>query len=83
MREELILEKLQDIFHDIFGDETIIIDKSTSTSDIEGWDSLTHISILEAIQEEFDTKFSLDEMINLTDVGKILEAIIRRENVTG
>ena len=78
MREELIMEKVQGIFQDILGDDTIIIGKSTNANDIEGWDSLTHISIIEAVQEEFNIKLSLDEIIDLTDVGKILEAVIRR-----
>ena len=75
MKEEEVLSKLQDIFRDVFGNESIVIDKSTNPNDIEGWDSITHISILEAVQDEFNIKLSLEEMIELLDVGKIINAI--------
>ena len=77
MTEEMILEKLQDIFRDIFDDGSLAIDRSTNANDIEGWDSLTHISILESVQDEFEIKYTLDEMIELNDVGKILDSIVR------
>ena len=80
MDDKLIISKVQDIFRDIFGDETIVIDMSTDADDIDGWDSLKHISILEAVQDEFDIKLSLDEMIELTDVGKIIDAVNKKAN---
>ena len=72
------LEKLQSIFQDIFGDYELKIDENTSPADIEAWDSLTQISILEVVQDEFNISFSLDEMIELTDVGKMVGAIVCR-----
>lgn|GEM_PF-563406 len=78
MNDDEIIIKIQDIFRDIFGDKSIVINKNTNANDIVGWDSLTHISLLEAVQDEFGIKFSLDEMIDLTDVGQILSAIIQK-----
>ena len=62
------LEKLQEIFRDVFGDESLTITESTNQNDIEDWDSLTHITILEAVQDEFDIRLTLDEMIELLKV---------------
>ena len=78
MEKQWVLEKLQSIFQDIFGDYELKIDENTSPVDIEAWDSLTQISILEVVQDEFNISFSLDEMIELTDVGKMVGAIVCR-----
>lgn len=77
MNENDVMKRLQAIFRDVFGDNELIIDRGTNSNDIDGWDSLTHITILEAVQDEFALNFSLDEMIELNDVGKIVDAIIR------
>ena len=74
-----ILGKVQDIFRDVFGDSELIIQESTNANDIEGWDSLTHITILESVQDEFDMKFTLEEMIELSDIGKMIDVIIRKK----
>ena len=78
MNEKYIMNKLQEIFKDIFGDNSIIIEKSTNPNDIEGWDSITHISVLEAVQDEFKFKLTLDEMIELSSVGKIMDIITQK-----
>lgn len=76
MNENEVLDKLQEIFQDVFGNAELKINKKTNSNDIDGWDSLTHITILEAVQDEFALRFSLDEMIELNDVGKIVDAIV-------
>lgn len=75
MCNDKILEKLQEIFIDIFGDETIIITNYTDASDIEGWDSLAHISILAAVQDEFAVTFSMDEIIEMKNVEDMINSI--------
>ena len=77
MSENEVMKRLQAIFRDVFGDNELRIDRRTNSNDIDSWDSLTHIKILEAVQDEFTLNFSLDEMIELNDVGKIVDAIIR------
>jgi len=73
-RKEVIAE-LTGIFRKTFQDETISIDEKTTRSDIGDWDSLNHAQLIYAIELRFDIKFSLKEMINFSDVGRICEAI--------
>ena len=82
MNKTDILDKLQEIFRDIFGNPSLIINEKTNQNDIDGWDSLTHITILEAVQDEFELTFTLDEMIELSDVGKIVDAIIAKSTTS-
>ncbi|SEQ40544.1 acyl carrier protein [Butyrivibrio sp. TB] len=82
MNKTDILDKVQNIFRDIFGNSSLIINENTNQNDIDGWDSLTHITILEAVQDEFELTFTLDEMIELSDVGKIVDAIIAKSTTS-
>ena len=72
MSTEQILEKLTEIFQDVFDDDTIIIDQNTTPQDIDGWDSLQHITLLSAIGDEFDCSFSLDQMIEIQSVADMI-----------
>lgn len=71
------LEQLQDVFRDVFDDETLVIVEETTSEDIEDWDSLMHISLITAIEAAFKVRFTLEEMSSAENVGafaKILDA---------
>lgn len=59
MNKDEILAKIQDVFRDIFDDETVVLSAETTANDIEGWDSLEHINIISAIEDEFDIDFEM------------------------
>jgi acyl carrier protein len=48
---------------------------ATEAADVKGWDSASHLVLMMAIEEEFDVSFELDEVIELTSIGKIAEAL--------
>ena len=75
MNRDDIKNRLQNIFRDVFGQDNLEITDLSSPDNIDEWDSLTHITILEAVQDEFGVSFSLDEMIEMVDVEKIINAI--------
>ena len=74
MRREEIGKKLEEIFSDLF-DEEISLSDQMSPADIEEWDSLMQISILAAVQDEFDVSFEIDEIVAMKNVGDIVAAI--------
>lgn len=78
MDKKTVLKRLNQIFCDVIGREELVITESTSQEDIPEWDSFIHISILEAVMDEFGINFTLDEMIELPDVGSIAEAIMNK-----
>ena len=41
--------------------------------DVEGWDSLNHVQILFAIEEELGIKFPINEIQNLNTIGDLVE----------
>lgn len=74
MRREEIVKKLEEIFSDLF-DVEISLSDQMSPADIEEWDSLMQISILAAVQDEFDVSFEIDEIVAMKNVGDIVAAI--------
>ena len=55
--------------------------KSKSGPDnFEDWDSLKHLNIILAIEEEFSIKFTNKELIDLLDIDTILETINEKIN---
>lgn len=75
MKREEIYNKLTEVFRDVFDDESIEINDGTTADDVEGWDSLTHISLLAAIEDEFSVKFDMKAVHGLKNVGEMVSLI--------
>ncbi len=78
MTRDEIYARLNEVFRDVFDNQDINVSESTTAKDIDGWDSLTHISLLSAIENEFDMEFSMGEAVKMKNVGDMV-AIIERE----
>jgi len=76
MTDQAIFEKLNEIFSDVF-DEDITVTAQTTASDIEDWDSLTHITLISEVEDAFGIKFAMKDVLGMKNVGDMVE-IIRR-----
>jgi len=76
-RNELI-EKLTMIFHEIFADNTIILRDDMTATDVENWNSLTHMLMITKVEETFDIKFKLKELNKLKNVGDLCNTIAEK-----
>ena len=72
------LERVQDIFRDIFDMKDLNVSRTTSAANIEEWDSLTHISLVVGIEKEFGIKFALGELQALQNVGDMIDLIEKK-----
>ncbi len=75
MTRNEILEKVTAIFRDVFDDDTIVIGEGTTAADIEDWDSLTHITLVSEIEDAFDFKFSMKDVLGMKNVGEMLDIL--------
>lgn len=69
----MVKEKLQCIFREVFEDDDIILQENMTAEDIEDWDSLTHIQLIENIEVEFGITFTLQEVTKLNNVGEFID----------
>ena len=50
MSRDEIFKKLNEVFCDVFDDPYIRVNDSTTAADIDGWESLTHITLISYIE---------------------------------
>ena len=72
------LERLNPVFCTVFDDETIIITRDSTSNDIEGWDSLSHMNLIIAVEMEFKVKFALGELQSMKNVGSLVDLIEKK-----
>jgi acyl carrier protein len=70
---------VENIVRDVCGDDRIALQDSTTSRDVPGWDSLAHVNIVFAIEEEFDIEFDDDEIAAFANIGELKDRI--REKV--
>ncbi len=75
MERKRIFESLNRVFREVFDDETITVCEETTAADIEGWDSLTHITLLAAVEDEFGMNFAMKDVVEMKNVGDMVTAI--------
>lgn len=75
MDEAQIYARLNDVFRDVFDDDTIEVAPQLSAKDVDGWDSLTHIRLILTVEKAFKTKFSTSEIGRLESVGDLVGLI--------
>ena len=75
---ENIYKRLNAVFADIFDDDSIEVGYMTTAADVEDWDSLNHISLIEAVENEFGVSFTMGEVSGMKNVGEMVAIIEKR-----
>lgn len=78
MSREEILERVNKVFKEVFDDEEVSVQFESTAADVEGWDSLRHITLIEAVEDEFDMRFQMNEVTGMKDVGEMVDIIAKR-----
>ncbi|MBQ4096121.1 MAG: acyl carrier protein [Oscillospiraceae bacterium] len=78
LSERQVYERLNDVFRDVFDDEDIEVDASTVADDIEDWDSMMHITLIGAVEDEFGVRFKMGEVSTMKNVGEMVKIILDR-----
>ena len=69
------LDKLNEIFCEVFGDDDIKVGPATTANDVDGWDSLTHVNLIMTIEARFGIRFSQKELLTFKKVEDMLRCI--------
>ena len=76
MTREEVLEKVTEVIRDVFDDDTIEVTDETVASDVDGWTSLMHITLIGTIEDEFDTRFAMKDVAGMKNVGDMIDLIM-------
>lgn len=80
MTREEVFEKLNEVFRDVFDDESITVTDTTTSDDIEDWDSLEHITLVAAVEQEFGMKFNMGQVVTMKNVGEMADIVLSQVN---
>ncbi len=70
-----VLERLNEVFQDVFEDDEIVITPEFTAKDLDDWDSLMHVTLILATEREFKIRMSSSEATSLNNVGQFVNLI--------
>ncbi len=68
------------VFHEVFENPSIILQRQTTAQEVENWDSLMHIQLVVAVERKFGIRFGAGEIEKLQNVGDMMDLIGRKLN---
>ncbi len=80
MTDEQIYAGLTEIFHEAFGDESIVLHPDTTAADIAGWDSMRMVLLIVAAEQRFGIKLRTREVDSLKCVADFARVISSKLN---
>ena len=76
-----VLSQVQDIFRDILDEDSITLTEEKTANDVDGWDSLTHIQLIVAIEKHFKIKYTSKEILSWKNVGELIDSTCNKLNI--
>lgn len=78
MQQEIIFTRIQEIIRGILKNESIILSNETTSNDVDGWDSLTHMLIIAEIEKQFNVRINFRELMKISNVGELVQTIEKK-----
>jgi acyl carrier protein len=75
MNNHQITIRLTQVFRELFENDSLELEETTTANDVAGWDSLTHIDLILAVEQEFKVKLTTREVRSMQNVGDFIRLI--------
>ena len=69
------VEKVQEVFQEVFEDPELEIFPVMAAKDVDGWDSYNHINLIVAFEEKFEISFTTEEIGSMANVGDLVRLL--------
>ncbi len=69
--KDVMEERIQIVLSSVFILHKGPFEDAFGPNEIEGWDSLNHLNLIMALQDEFDIELSFEDVMAITIVGDI------------
>jgi acyl carrier protein len=76
--DEAIQLRLTEIFRSVFDDPDLRLTSAMTAKDVPDWDSLSHITLIVAIEREFRIRLTTAEVAGLMNVGDLADRIRKK-----
>jgi len=75
-----VTDKLTKVFKSVFENDNLVLTDEMTASDVDNWDSLTHMILVSEIEKDFEVKFKLKDLNKMKNVGNLVEVLISKLN---
>lgn len=72
------LDRVQDVMRGVFLNDDLVVSRSTTALDVDGWDSLSHSMLLLELEQAFGITLDADEAARCANVGELADCIERQ-----
>lgn len=80
MERDDVFQEVVGIAREVFDNDTINLTEMSTAADVEEWDSLTHLSFINEIEEKYDVGFTLDEVTGSKNLGELINSLMKHIN---
>ena len=78
MERNEILKRVEEIFREELEQEDLVLTDETTADDVDGWDSLSHVQLVAAMEEAFGIEFTSREILSWDNVGDLIDSIEKK-----
>jgi acyl carrier protein len=78
MEKAEVTEKLTLILRKVLNHDSLVLRDDMTANDVDNWDSLSHMIIINDIETVFSIKFRLKDLNKMRNVGNMIEVIISK-----
>ncbi|HZQ70122.1 MAG TPA: acyl carrier protein [Terriglobales bacterium] len=75
-----LYERVRSIAADVLQVSATSITQQSSTENVESWDSVHHLNLVLALEQEFDLQFDPEEMDHMHSISHILQVLDNKLN---
>ncbi|WP_369808387.1 acyl carrier protein [Prevotella sp. KH2C16] len=72
------MKELNAIFQTVLNHQDLQLGYATSADDVDGWDSLAHMTIISEIEKRYNIHFKLRDIIKLYSIGDLCDIILKK-----
>ncbi len=79
MERSEVIEKFNVLFEEVIDEGPVSLTGETTAADVDGWDSLTQIQLIVAIEKAFDVKFTSEEIVSWKNVAEMIDCFLTKK----
>lgn len=76
----MISERLKQVILKELKLDSFIFEENTTADQVPGWDSLSHLNVILAVEKEFNIRFKPYELLKLKNIGELQKLIDEKLN---
>jgi acyl carrier protein len=76
--QNILKQRLTTVFRSTFFQPGLEISEAMTARDVEGWDSLSHINLVLAVEKEFGISLTTRDVRSMKNVGDLIQLVDKK-----